>query len=479
MPSRVFWEPLFSYSSSGPGSWWATIPPPRPYSLRNSTLTCSESSSDVPKGILDLLYWKVIRLFGYQIVWSDMSPRRRHWTRPQTTSRRNTRELSREMRRIDLDNHQWRAAPSHNTASLSIDSERDPLPNWRHIQRLTAEAEGLLAQQQMPREPVFLVLAALTLLAFQVNPAYAINYWALFPNPPNFYPVTWHEDPIKVYTNASSILGGPSIPDTKVFVTALNKNFTYTGISSSLPICFTFPMDGPFSIPSPNCVSTQFSVAIHDGVSLGSSAQTLKRRALTAVFPGSNVSVVRAYPFESVQDISKYYVHPSVYPDCKPFVTYIVSNSIRDSCPLWVECMFNSTRPVLLKENNNSSVQDWSLFDPLSDYRNYYLGKYGWSESFMPSPILINCVSTQGFIVPILVSQQNHSIKFHSHIWKLLFATCKATYQFSSEKIQFYNFIGCVTSPFALLMTKNPTSLQIKKQSNTYSINCKECILSN
>ena len=61
------------------------------------------------------------------------------------------------------------------------------LPTWGQIKTLTNQAENLVSQQGMPRNPKNSFVAMLALLAFAC-PAQAdlINhtYWAYIPNPP-------------------------------------------------------------------------------------------------------------------------------------------------------------------------------------------------------------------------------------------------------------------------------------------------------
>ena len=61
------------------------------------------------------------------------------------------------------------------------------LPTWGQIKTLTNQAENLVSQQGMPRNPENIFVAMFALLAF-ASPAQAelINhtYWAYIPNPP-------------------------------------------------------------------------------------------------------------------------------------------------------------------------------------------------------------------------------------------------------------------------------------------------------
>ena len=61
------------------------------------------------------------------------------------------------------------------------------LPTWGQIKTLTNQAENLVSQQGMPRNPENIFVAMLALLAF-ASPAQAElmshTYWAYIPNPP-------------------------------------------------------------------------------------------------------------------------------------------------------------------------------------------------------------------------------------------------------------------------------------------------------
>ena len=68
------------------------------------------------------------------------------------------------------------------------------LPTWGQIKTLTNQAENLVSQQGMPRNPENIFVAMLAFLAFP-SPTQAdlINhtYWAYIPNPPLFQVVEW------------------------------------------------------------------------------------------------------------------------------------------------------------------------------------------------------------------------------------------------------------------------------------------------
>ena len=60
------------------------------------------------------------------------------------------------------------------------------LPTWRQIKTLTNQAENLVSQQGMPRDPENIIVTMLALLA-SASPAQADlidhTYWAYIPNP--------------------------------------------------------------------------------------------------------------------------------------------------------------------------------------------------------------------------------------------------------------------------------------------------------
>ena len=91
--------------------------------------------------------------------------------------------------------------PIQAMAALKISRKHHPrrhqpydLPTWGQIKTLTNQAENLVSQQGMPRNPENIFVAMLALLAF-ASPAQAdlINhtYWAYIPNPPLLQVVEW------------------------------------------------------------------------------------------------------------------------------------------------------------------------------------------------------------------------------------------------------------------------------------------------
>ena len=96
------------------------------------------------------------------------------------------------------------------------------LPAWRQIKTFTNQAENLVSQQGMPRNPENIFVAMIALLAF-ASPAQAdlINhtYWAYIPNPPLLQVVKWTDIGLIISTNDSVhmpppwSLDGPSHPE--------------------------------------------------------------------------------------------------------------------------------------------------------------------------------------------------------------------------------------------------------------------------
>lgn len=60
-------------------------------------------------------------------------------------------------------------------------------------------------------------------------------FWTYLPNPPLLHPVTWQDPPVPVYVNNTKILG---LPSASHIWPQWSQNYTYMGISNSLPICF-------------------------------------------------------------------------------------------------------------------------------------------------------------------------------------------------------------------------------------------------
>ena len=84
--------------------------------------------------------------------------------------------------------------PAQAMAALKISKNHRPrchrpqdLPTWGQIKSLTNQAENLVSQQGMPRNPENIFVAMLALLAF-ASPAQAEltnhTYWAYISNPP-------------------------------------------------------------------------------------------------------------------------------------------------------------------------------------------------------------------------------------------------------------------------------------------------------
>ena len=96
------------------------------------------------------------------------------------------------------------------------------LPAWRQIKTFTNQAENLVSQQGMPRNPENIFVAMIALLAF-ASPAQAdlINhtYWAYIPNPPLLQVIKWTDIGPVISTNDSVHmrppwnLEGPSHPE--------------------------------------------------------------------------------------------------------------------------------------------------------------------------------------------------------------------------------------------------------------------------
>ena len=96
------------------------------------------------------------------------------------------------------------------------------LPTWGQIKTLTNQAENLVSQEGMPRNPENIFVAVLALLAF-ASPAQAdlINhtYWAYIPNPPLLQVIEWTDIGPIVSANDSVhmphpwSLEGPSHPE--------------------------------------------------------------------------------------------------------------------------------------------------------------------------------------------------------------------------------------------------------------------------
>ena len=86
---------------------------------------------------------------------------------------------------------------------------------------------------------MIMFVAMLAVFACQPRPSSAEKvHWAYLPNPPSFQPVDWMGEPIHVFVNDASLLGGASIYPNNV-KTVVRTPFNFSGVSIYPPICFT------------------------------------------------------------------------------------------------------------------------------------------------------------------------------------------------------------------------------------------------
>ena len=86
-------------------------------------------------------------------------------------------------------------------------------------------------------------ITMLTILACQTNNVSTKSHWAFFPNPPNFQPVTWDNEMVKVHVNQSNLLGGPGLPPPPFEIpTASSFNYSFLK-SSDIAYLFCFALN--------------------------------------------------------------------------------------------------------------------------------------------------------------------------------------------------------------------------------------------
>ena len=113
------------------------------------------------------------------------------------------------------------------------------MPTWGQLTHLTQQAEELIEMGRHETTPLVMFVAMLAVLACHLRPSSAEKVqWACLPNPPSFQPVDWMGEPIHVFVNDASLLGGASIYPNNV-KTVVSTPFNFSGVPVYPPICFT------------------------------------------------------------------------------------------------------------------------------------------------------------------------------------------------------------------------------------------------
>lgn len=361
------------------------------------------------------------------------------------------------------------------------------LPTWAQFKKLAFVAKELMTIHSYKSNHVTLFLIMLTLLVCHSSNATSTPYWAFFPNPPTFHPVTWDKDPIKIHVNDTEFFGGPGIPGPPFdFITAASHNFTYLGTSSTTPICFTspaMPSSWPYAPDYRGCINTQIGGMVLDkkasetieAHALPESIEKWPLWTLQMLIPGKEPASIVVLP--SPRHRPQYHQHPKGYPNCNKNL----KTDKPDSEPCWINCMYNSTRSALYASVNESLyVHDWSAHDPDVDYRFYYRNSsiFGpTTESFNPSfyyhtLLPINKISTVGWTVPILHANVQKMNKYQPNLWKAIAANQPISLYYHSPISSLHSndkFLkACIQPPYAFLIANDSYSVHIKKKKRMF-----------
>ncbi|XP_044917569.1 endogenous retrovirus group K member 6 Env polyprotein-like isoform X1 [Felis catus] len=368
-----------------------------------------------------------------------------------------------------------------------------PPPTWGQLKKLAAQAEHLVLSQGCTLSPSVLFVAMLSILACQVSTCSAEQFWAFFPNPPHFHPVTWDDNTTHFIVNNTAIMGGPKIVYSDSHTTpTINYNYTYLGTSPSMPICFSIPTVWPYSQNFPQCVGLQTTGIIFDhpppskfesSSTRGKQSQSEERhlQMVRLIAPGIEATPVRKWPFDNYSPF--YLPHPLGLPDCSQKFFRLMP-----SAPYWVSCYFNSTRPQILQAMDGiTRIFDWTSPDPFADYKPYFRNKTnykGWDQTLLPDPINVNRISTSGWVAPVLTAVVKGQTYLHKYLWQATAASHPITASyFSNNQTTFANYsvTTCVQTPYALLVSPTAYSLSFIMDPKTKLIttSCKECILTN
>lgn len=72
------------------------------------------------------------------------------------------------------------------------------------------------------------------------------SFWAYFPAPPIFHPVSWGEnDNLKIFTNDTDLIGGIS---DSLAPHKTSESINFIGYTNETPLCFTSPGRPPIAV---------------------------------------------------------------------------------------------------------------------------------------------------------------------------------------------------------------------------------------
>ncbi|XP_063103513.1 uncharacterized protein LOC134475761 [Cavia porcellus] len=176
---------------------------------------------------------------------------------------------------------------------------------------MTSRMRTMTRRPPSTRDETLLFLAQLLSITWVLHtfcmPVWADNYWAFAPNPPLLHPMSWGDnDDVTVYVNNTRVLSFPS----STHIQPISIVYNYTGMSASLPLCFSKTNKNCTLIERYSDWDGNFTNGMHWGVDMmyvfcNSSETRVGKRN-----PPEHIPECRQkYPSKSVYGLSRHLCH--------------------------------------------------------------------------------------------------------------------------------------------------------------------------
>ncbi|XP_058578372.1 uncharacterized protein LOC131507511 isoform X2 [Neofelis nebulosa] len=287
--------------------------------------------------------------------------------------------------------------PRHRLTQATQDSSP---PAWGQIKKLTNEAERLVLNQGLQPSPFTLFVAILAILACQAKcDKPGTSYWAYLPNPPSFQRVTWENEVIPLYTNIPSLMGGAQSP-IQLGQAVNTKNFSFYGVSSSVPICFVIPNTIKDESPSINgCAPTSYKGVLRDSPNYAVADKRLLW-SLILLLPGDS-SPKMFTPKDYPKALPVCAASPPEKDDTNEEWAFV---NPKIGFPKWRYCAYKKEIHIVIP-GTYLTVIDRSCADSSVDYRLFLEStnvRYSWKNEYIPRRMPINRWHINGWVPSIL-----------------------------------------------------------------------------
>nr|XP_045012935.1 endogenous retrovirus group K member 25 Env polyprotein-like [Jaculus jaculus] len=355
------------------------------------------------------------------------------------------------------------------------------MPSWGQLKALAEGAHSLVAAAHLLPSAPNLFVAMLSLLAAEIwclslFPVVAadMSYWAYLPDPPMFHPASWDFGPIKVTTNNTDLLGGES---NSYLTQKTEYNFSYMGMSDTLPVCFSINKD------MSGCVPLAEHQLIADSPTPPTSTQGDDGQEQRDVW------FLKLY-LPKKYNTSAYEIEPTALPKKLPVCQNSTDlDSIWEKIPpsgypKWFSCGFPTKTIKYSLFNSSLSLLDWSVSSPDHDYtQTLKQAKYIRGDNTMPT-VKASAWYGPGWVAPSFRPQMLGKKDFpvQLDLFRLFAATRKVTIiRPRGTVIQTSAPVtACVAAPFSIIHPGMEGHFYLQQSSHgIFHVSCSNCILSN